>query len=102
MTTHEQNLQSQAANDYLHQRRVFQVHARVFVASMALIFSVNLALNLATGTTGRWSSWWSLWALVGWGLGVAVHGLTVWLASITGRTPGSSSYPIESSPRRTQ
>jgi hypothetical protein len=102
MTTHEQNLQSQAANDHPYQRRVFQVHARVFVASMALVFSVNLALNLATGTAGRWSAWWSLWALVGWGLGVTVHGLTVWLASVAGRIPGSSLYPIESSPRRTQ
>lgn len=101
MTTPEPHLQSQAANDDQYRRRVFQVHAQVFVASMALIFSVNLALNLATSTTGRWSSWWSLWALVGWGLGVAAHGLVVCLASVTGRTPGRSSYPIESSPRRT-
>lgn len=80
MTTHDQNLQSQVAADSPHQRRVFQVHARVFVASMVLIFAVNLALNLATSTTGQWSAWWSIWALVGWGLGVAVHGVVVGLA----------------------
>ena len=80
MTTHDQNLQSQAAADYPHQRRVFQVHARVFVASIVLIFAVNLALNLATSSTGQWSAWWSIWALLGWGLGVAVHGLVVRLA----------------------
>ena len=83
MTTHEQNLQSKAANDYPHQRRVFQVHAQVFVASMVLIVAVNLALNLATSTTAQWSAWWSIWALIGWGLGVAVHGLSVWLARPT-------------------
>ena len=34
-------------------------------------------------------AWWSGWALSGWGLGIAVHGLVVWL-SRTGS--GSSAW----------
>jgi hypothetical protein len=57
----------------------------VFAISMVVIFIVNLALNAATGITGEWWAWWSALALVGWGLGVTVHGLVV----RTSRSPRS-------------
>jgi hypothetical protein len=44
---------------------------------MVVIFSVNLFVNLAAGISGDLAAWWSLWALMGWGLGVATHGLVV-------------------------
>jgi hypothetical protein len=47
---------------------------------MVVIFLVNLFTNLAAGVTGQWSAWWSGWALIGWGLGVSVHGFVVWLS----------------------
>jgi hypothetical protein len=47
---------------------------------MVIIFTVNLATNAAAGILGRWSAWWSIWALVGWGIGLAIHGLVVRLA----------------------
>ncbi len=62
---------------HVQQTRAFHLHARVFAASMVIIFAVNLALNAAAGITGEWWAWWSVLALIGWGLGVTVHGLVV-------------------------
>lgn len=55
----------------------FRIHAAVFAATMVMIFLVNLLTNLAAGISGEWSAWWSAWALMGWGMGLAVHGLVV-------------------------
>jgi 2TM domain len=81
METHDQIDLTHTASDHAHQVRAFQVHAGVFVATMVLIFAVNLATNLAAGITGQWSAWWSAWALIGWSMGLAVHGLVVFLAN---------------------
>jgi hypothetical protein len=59
---------------------VFRVHAAVFAVSTVAIFLANLLINLAGGLTGDLTAWWSLWVLIGWGLGIAVHGLVVRLA----------------------
>lgn len=67
----------EAANLYVEQLRAFFVHAGVFAASMVLIFAVNLLTNLSAGIAGEWTAWWSVWALLGWGLGIAIHGLVV-------------------------
>jgi len=64
---------------HAEQLRALQAHAGVFVVGMAAIFGVNLVTNLAAGIGGSWSAWWSLWALIGWSAGVAIHGLVVWL-----------------------
>lgn len=68
-----------ASPNYDEQRLAWQVHAAVFAVGMAIMFVVNLAINLAAGIAGHWSAWWSLWSLLGWSIGVAVHGLVVWL-----------------------
>lgn len=65
---------------HLRQRRAFHVHAIVFSISMVVIFTTNLAINAAAGIVGEWWAWWSVAALLGWGLGVTVHGLVVRLA----------------------
>jgi len=67
----------EAARRYVQQLRAFYVHAAVFAASMTIIFAVNLFTNLSAGIAGEWSAWWSVWALIGWGAGIAVHGLVV-------------------------
>ena len=67
----------EAAKRYVEQLRAFYVHAAVFAASMTIIFAVNLLTNLSAGIAGEWSAWWSVWALIGWGAGIAVHGLVV-------------------------
>ncbi len=65
------------ATQYVQQLRVFYIHASVFAVGMVIIFVVNLATNVAAGITGEWWAWWSAWVLLGWGLGVAIHGLVV-------------------------
>lgn len=72
--------QRQDAAAYMQQLRAFYLHGAVFVISMVGIFVVNLATNISAGITGEWWAWWSAWALLGWGLGVAVHGLVVRMA----------------------
>ena len=66
-----------AARRYVEHFRAFYVHAAVFAAGMTVIFAVNLLTNLSAGIAGEWSAWWSVWALIGWGAGIAVHGLVV-------------------------
>lgn len=70
----------QDAGEREHQIRAFQAHAAVFAAGMAVIFLVNLLTNMAAGIADEWSAWWSFWALIGWGLGIGIHGFVVWLA----------------------
>jgi hypothetical protein len=65
---------------HVHERRALRIHAIVFAMSMALIVLVNAALNAAAGITGEWWAWWSIVALVGWGLGLSVHGTVVRLS----------------------
>ena len=65
---------------HVHERRALRVHAIVFALSIALIVQVNAALNAAAGITGEWWAWRSLLALVGWGLGLSVHGTVVRLS----------------------
>jgi hypothetical protein len=77
---HSDRQLDEGLREYQHQRRVFQAHSAVFAAGMVAIFAVNLLTNLAAGITGQWSAWWSVWALLGWGLGIAVHGFVVWLS----------------------
>jgi hypothetical protein len=44
----------------------FYIHLFVFALVMALLFFINMA-------TG--SVWWVQWPFLGWGIGVAAHGL---------------------------
>lgn len=70
----------QTAAQYAEQVRAFHVHAAVFAAGMVGITAINLVTNLSAGIADEWSAWWSVWALIGWGIGVTVHGLVVRLA----------------------
>jgi|GEM_PF-2501664 len=67
----------QAAKEYVKQLQAFLIHAALFGICIVVIFVVNLLTNISAGTTGQWSSWWSIWAFLGWGPGVAVHGLVL-------------------------
>lgn len=67
----------EAARRYVEQLRAFYVHAAVFAVGMLVMFAVNLLTNLSAGGAGDWKAWWSVWALIGWGAGIAVHGLVV-------------------------
>lgn len=67
----------ESARRFVQQQQAFSVHAGVFAGGMVIIFLVNLATHVAAGIAGEWWAWWSAWALIGWGLGIAIHGLVV-------------------------
>ncbi len=62
---------------YAEQLRTFRTHAAVYAAVNLGIFLVNLAINLAAGIADIWWAWWSAWSIIGWGIGLAAHGLVV-------------------------
>jgi hypothetical protein len=78
----EASAQQHAERDrcHAHQRRAFHLHATVAASCMLIIVVVNAALNAATGILDEWWAWWSILALVGWSLGLSVHGIVVRLA----------------------
>lgn len=76
---HTEEQRIDAARRYVLQLQAFYIHAGVFAAGMILIFVVNLATNVSAGIAGEWWAWWSAWAFLGWGVGVAIHGLVVLL-----------------------
>lgn len=78
---------SDAAAERDQQVAAFRVHAAVFAVAMLVIIAVNLLTNLSAGIAGDWSAWWSLWALLGWSIGIGVHGLVLRLCG--GRWVGS-------------
>lgn len=80
---------AEAARRYVEQLRAFYVHAGVFAASMLGIFTVNLLTNLSAGIAGEWTAWWSAWAFLGWGLGIAIHGIVV---RLNRPTPSTSTW----------
>lgn len=76
--TSAENEQEETARRYVEQLRAFYVHASIFGASILIMLGVNLLVNLSAGIAGQWSAWWSAWAVLGWGFGIAVHGIVVW------------------------
>ena len=49
----------------------FYQHLTIYVVVNIVIFVVNLLASRG--------SWWFYWPLLGWGIGVVAHGLTVFL-----------------------
>jgi uncharacterized membrane protein len=53
--------------------RVFLIHFAVFAVAVVILAAINY---LAAPT-----NLWFIWVLAGWGIGVAAHGLAVWLCT---------------------
>jgi lipopolysaccharide/colanic/teichoic acid biosynthesis glycosyltransferase len=51
----------------------FYVHLMVYIAVNLGIFLINLFSSPGV--------WWFKWALIGWGIGLAAHGLSVFIFS---------------------
>ncbi|MFE8701436.1 2TM domain-containing protein [Cytobacillus sp. FJAT-54145] len=60
---------------YLRARRkvqnlkAFYIHLTVFILVNIMLFVINF--------TSDAGNWWSLYPLAGWGIGLAIHGITV-------------------------
>ena len=53
----------------------FYIHATIYVLVNLGLFSINA---LTAGT------WWFYWPLIGWGIGLTAHAVSVFLAGETG------------------
>ncbi len=91
----------EAARRYADQRRAFHGHVGGFATGMFIMFAVNLVTNISAGTADEWDAWWSVWALLGWSIGIAVHGFVVWLNRPSG-APSTAEGIDPLQERRTQ
>ena len=62
------------ARKRVEELKAFYGHAIVFAGVMTLLFVINLL------TRGEW---WVQWPLMGWGIGLLVHGIAVFFKSST-------------------
>lgn len=85
----------QRARKRLQARREFRTHLAVYWLVMTLLVLIWLL-------TGGWGSYfWPVWPMLGWGLGVAIHGATL----VTDREPTEEEIDAEAArirARRTQ
>jgi hypothetical protein len=49
--------------------KAFYVHAGIYTIVNIVLISINIF--------NQDEVWWSLWALLGWGIGLAIHGMSV-------------------------
>jgi len=60
------------AREQVEARRGFLVHLFVYILSNAGMFLINLL------SRGRNGNWWFYWPMLGWGIGIAAHGFSVY------------------------
>jgi hypothetical protein len=68
----EGRLRAQAVRN-LRRRAAFRIHLLVFVMVNLMLVAIWLTTGLATGS---WYPWW-IFPLLGWAIGLVVHGWTV-------------------------
>lgn len=64
----DDDLDYQRAKRRVHQLKAFYTHLLVFVLVMVLLAAINVATSPV---------WWVQWPLIGWGIALCVHGLSV-------------------------
>lgn len=70
MATPDERDRYDRARRRVREIRAFYVHATAFVAINALLHVINLVA--ASG------AYWAFWPLLGWGIGLAAHGLVTY------------------------
>ncbi len=56
--------------------RALLIHAAAYVVVNAALLVVNATQTLEPGET---RSWWVIWVIAGWGIGLAAHAFAVWM-----------------------
>ena len=57
------------AMEYVRDIKSFYMHAAMYGAVMVLLMIINLATSPGY--------FWAIWPMLGWGIGIAAHGLSV-------------------------
>lgn len=68
---HDESVRYLAAKERVEQLRGFYVHLTVYVLVNLFLFGINMA-------TDR-DSLWFFWPLLGWGIGLGAHAMTVFV-----------------------
>jgi len=56
-------------------RNAFLIHLAAYVGVNAALVALNAAKTLEPGQAREW---WSLYVIIGWGIGILAHGIAVW------------------------
>ena len=65
----EQAIKYQKAKERVEALKGFYIHLTVYVVVNLILFSINMIVSP--------DSLWFIWPLMGWGVGVVIHGLSV-------------------------
>lgn len=57
-------------------KRVFLAHVALYVVANAIMVAINLMQPVGEGGT---RNLWFMWPLLGWGIGLAAHGLALYM-----------------------
>ncbi|MFN8105178.1 MAG: 2TM domain-containing protein [Acidimicrobiia bacterium] len=60
-----------AAKKRVEDIKGFYVHLLIYVCVNAGLFVINAVTS--------WGAWWFYWSMIGWGIGLVVHALTVFV-----------------------
>ena len=66
-------------------KRIFLAHLALYVVVNAVLVAINLMQPV---TEGGARNYWFVWPLLGWGIGVAAHGLIIYMEKAA--RPGSA------------
>jgi hypothetical protein len=61
----------------VHRIAEFYQHLFVYVIVIGLLWLLNAFVVYDEVRVIKWSSWWAVWPTFGWGIGLAIHGITV-------------------------
>lgn len=56
-------------------RNALLIHASAYVVVNAILLAINATQSVDPGHT---RTWWAIWPLAGWGIGLAAHGFAYW------------------------
>jgi 2TM domain len=61
----------------VHRIAKFYRHLMVYVIVIGLLWILNAIIIFSGTQPNKWYSWWAVWPMLGWGIGLFVHGITL-------------------------
>jgi hypothetical protein len=61
----------------VHQLAEFYRHAMIFAVVNLSLWAINAVQIYLSTQSIKWYSWWAIWPMLGWGIGLLTHGITV-------------------------
>jgi hypothetical protein len=61
----------------VHRIAEFYRHMMVYIFVIGALWILNAATVYSSTQPVRWHSWWAVWPMLGWGIGLLAHGIAV-------------------------